>query len=157
MQLDRLDHSILILLQKNCRISTEEMGSQVGLSATACQRRIKKLRETGVIRKEVAILDGIQSGGFVTVIVEVIIHQGGESEIDEIKQEMLKHPEVQQCYYVTGGVDFILIITAENMLEYEKLTRKLFFNNRNIQKFHSTVAMENVKVGLEIPLKLDPY
>jgi Lrp/AsnC family leucine-responsive transcriptional regulator len=66
---------------------------------------------------------------------------------------MLSHEEVQQCYYVTGNADFILIITAQNMHEYEAITQKLFFTNDNIQKFHSNVVMDNVKVGLNIPIK----
>ncbi|NQY33977.1 MAG: Lrp/AsnC family transcriptional regulator [Alteromonadaceae bacterium] len=151
--MDVFDKHILKLLQKNSRITTEEIGHQVGLSATACQRRIKKLRGSGVIQKEVAVLNGSSLGGYVTVIVEIIMKQGGAKTIDEFKAQMLEHEEVQQCYYVTGNVDFILIIAAENMLKYEQLTRKLFFNNLNIQKFHSTVAMESVKIGLNIPLE----
>jgi Lrp/AsnC family transcriptional regulator, leucine-responsive regulatory protein len=65
---------------------------------------------------------------------------------------MLDCEQVQQCFYVAGQSDFILIITAKNMLDYEKLTKKLFFVDDNIQKFTSTVAMENVKVGLDIPI-----
>ena len=151
--MDVFDKHILKLLQKNSRITTEEIGHQVGLSATACQRRIKKLRGSGVIQKEVAVLNGSSLGGYVSVIVEIIMKQGGATTIDEFKAQMLEHEEVQQCYYVTGNVDFILIIAAENMLKYEQLTRKLFFNNLNIQKFHSTVAMESVKIGLNIPLE----
>ena len=150
--MDGFDRKILKLLQENCRITTEELGVQIGLSATACQRRIKKLKDSGNIRKEVAVLDGITAGGYVTVIVEVVMKQGSVKNIDKIKIQMLNNPRVQQCYYVTGNNDFILIVTAENMREYEKLTRELFFSNTNIQKFHSTVVMENVKVGLEIPL-----
>lgn len=150
--MDGLDQKILSRLQNNSRITTEELGSQIGLSATACQRRIKKLRESGTILKEVAVLDGISSGGYVTVIVEVALKQGGASKIEHFKKTMAKNPLVQQCYYVTGNNDFIIIVTAANMLEYEKLTRQLFFDNADVNKFHSTVVMENVKVGLEIPI-----
>jgi len=151
--LDTFDRQILKLLQINSRITSEELGVQVGLSATACQRRIKKLREAKVILKEVAVIDGIAIGGYVTVIVEVILKQGNFKTINTFKQQMLKFPQVQQCYYVTGNTDFILVVIAENMLEYEKLTRELFFNNSNIEKFHSTVVMENVKVGLDVPVE----
>lgn len=150
--MDTFDRQILKSLQKNCRLSTEELGSQVGLSATACQRRIKKLKESGRISKEVAILDGIRVGNYVTVIVEVILKQGSANNIDNFKQQVLDHPQVQQCYYVAGNSDFVLVTTAKNMLEYEKLTRELFFADSTIQKFHSTVVMDNVKVGLDIPL-----
>ncbi len=150
--MDTFDRQLLKILQNNSRITTEELGAQVGLSATACQRRIKKLRQDGVIRKEVAVLDGISLGGYVTVVVEVILTRGGALVIDEFKAKMLSCEAVQQCYYVTGNADFILIITAKNMLAYEQITRDLFFGNENVQKFHSTVVMENVKVGLGIPL-----
>jgi len=149
---DTFDRQILKLLQSNSRITSEQLGDKIGLSATACQRRIKRLREAGVILKEVAVTDGIAVGGYVTVIVEVILQQGSFKRIETFKQRALKCPQVQQCFYVTGNNDFILIVIAENMLEYEKLTRELFFNDSNIKKFHSTVVMENVKTGLDVPV-----
>lgn len=151
--MDNFDHQILKIMQNNCRTSTEQIGAQIGLSATACQRRIKKLREQGIIEKEVAIVESMALGGYVTILVEVIVKRGGSDEIENFKQAMLNHEEVQQCYYVTGNADFILIITAQNMHEYEAITQKLFFTNDNIQKFHSNVVMDNVKVGLNIPIK----
>lgn len=150
--MDNFDHQILKIMQDNCRTSTEQIGAQIGLSATACQRRIKKLRELGIIKKEVAILERNALGGHVTILVEVIVKKGGSDEIEAFKQAMLSHEEVQQCYYVTGNVDFILVITAQNMHEYEAITQKLFFSNDNIQRFHSNVVMDNVKTGLNIPI-----
>ena len=152
MRLDSLNLQLLRLIQTNNRLSTEQMGNQIGLSATAVQRRIKDLRNSGIIRKEVAVLDTIAVGGFVTIIVDVTIKQGGLQNLEVFKNTMLDCLHVQQCYYVTGKNDFIIIITIKNMLEYEKLTRKLFLSNDNIQKFNSTVVMENVKVGLNIPI-----
>lgn len=139
-------------MQSNSRITTGELGHQIGLSATACQRRLKKLRESGVIKKEVAILNDISVGNYVTVIVDVILQQGSAANIERFKSSMLEQPEVQQCFYVAGHSDFILVITAKNMLEYEKLTRTLFFDKPFIQKFHSTVVMDKVKAGLNLPL-----
>lgn len=152
--MDNFDHQILEIMQKNCRTSTEQIGAEIGLSATACQRRIKRLREEGIIEKEVAILDSNTLGNYVTVLVEIIVKYGGSEEIEKFKQSMLSHEEVQQCYYVTGNADFILIITAKNMHEYEAITQKLFFSNNNIQRFHTNVVMDNVKTGLNIPVKL---
>lgn len=150
--MDSFDKKILRQLQENNRISTETLGSIVGLSATACQRRLKKLRSSGVIAKEVAVLNGVEFGNYVTVIVEVFIKQGSEKIIDDFKQRMIAEPNVQQCFYMSGTVDFIVILNANNMLEYEKLTRKLFFHDDNIKKFHSMVTMDKVKVGLDIPI-----
>jgi Lrp/AsnC family transcriptional regulator, leucine-responsive regulatory protein len=150
--MDELDRKILRELQRNNRISSDELGDKIGLSATACQRRLKRLRESKVICKEVAILNGVEFDSYVTVIVEVSVKQGGAEIIENFKTRMLDCEQVQQCFYVAGQSDFILIITAKNMLDYEKLTKKLFFVDDNIQKFTSTVAMENVKVGLDIPI-----
>ncbi|RKF13687.1 Lrp/AsnC family transcriptional regulator [Alginatibacterium sediminis] len=150
--MDDLDKKILGLLQIDNRISSEELGLKIGLSATACQRRLKKLRQSKVIRKEIAVLDGVKLDNYVTVIVEVTLKQGLLNSIDSFKNRMLEYPQVQQCFYVVGQIDFILVVTAKNMLAYEELTRELFFADDNIQKFRSTVSMENVKVGLDIPV-----
>ncbi|TIO55284.1 MAG: Lrp/AsnC family transcriptional regulator, partial [Mesorhizobium sp.] len=61
-------------------------------------------------------------------------------------------PEVQQCYYVTGEADFILVVTVATMADYEALTRRLFFENNNVRRFRTFVAMDRVKVGLEVPV-----
>jgi len=150
--MDVLDKKILEELQKDNRISSENLGEKIGLSATACQRRLKKLRQSKIISKEIAVLNGVEFDNYVTVIVEVTMKRGLADNINSFKNRMLDCEHVQQCFYVTGHADFILIITAKNMLEYEKLTKELFFFDNNIQKFHSTVAMENVKVGLNIPI-----
>ena len=152
VSMDIFDRKILNELQENNRISTDKLGQKIGLSATACQRRLKKLRQSNVITKEVAVLNGVELNNYVTVAVDVVIKQGGANNIECFKKRMLENVHVQQCFYVTGAVDFILIITAKSMLDYEKLTQKLFYCDNNIQKFHSTVVMENVKVGLNIPI-----
>jgi len=150
--MDPFDKKILAALQQNNRLSSQALGQEIGLSATACQRRLNKLRQSGVIAKEVAVLDPVAFDSYVTIIVEVTMKQGGAEPIEAFKQRMLSHQQVQQCYYVAGNTDFILIINATNMPAYEQLTKTLFFADPNVQKFHSTVVMENVKTGLDIPV-----
>lgn len=150
--MDVLNKKILKELQKNNRVSSEKLGQKVGLSATACQRRLKKIRASNVIAKEVAVLNDCELNNYVTIIVEIVMKRGTAHAIDGFKQIVLDHPHVQQCFYITGKADFILVITSKNMLEYEKLTKTLLLSNPDIQKFHSTVVMENVKRGLDIPI-----
>ena len=150
--LDQFDVAILSLLQDDNRLTSEAIAEQVGLSPTACQRRIKRLRAEGAIAAEVAVLDPDLVGGRITLIVQVILAHGRADIIDSFKREMRAIPEVQQCYYVTGESDFILIVTAEDIASYERLTRRIFFGNPNIQKFQTIVVMDSVKVGLKIPL-----
>lgn len=150
--MDAFDHQLLKLMQANTRRTTEEIGQQIGLSATAVQRRLKTLRQSGVIEKEIAVLSPTELGSYILVIVEVVLAQGGNPAINNFKKKALNYPEVQQCYYVAGKNDFILVIATKNMQRYDTLTQELFLDDKSILKFHSNVVMGNVKVSLEVPL-----
>jgi len=152
MKLDDFDLSILRLLQKNVRLKSEVIAEQVGLSATACQRRIKRLREQGVIDAEIAVLKPGAVGGWVTLLVQVVLDRGGAHSVNDFKRQMRDAPEVQQCYYVTGEYDFVLVVLARDMSEYDQLTQRVFFENALIRKFNTIVCMENVKTTLSLPL-----
>ncbi|MHA2939009.1 Lrp/AsnC family transcriptional regulator [Vibrio sp. RC27] len=150
--MDDFDRQILKSVQDNNKKTSEELGIEIGLSATAIQRRIKRLKEFGVISKEVAILDSDQLGGFVTIVVDVVMVKGGASVIERFKRKVCDHPEVQQCYYIAGEKDFVVIITAESMQRYQAITRELFLDDDTILKFTSNVAMQSVKIGLTVPI-----
>lgn len=151
MHMGSFDYQLLNLMQSNTRRTTEEMGQLIGLSATAVQRRLKTLRQSGVIEKEIAVLSTVELGGHILVIVEVVLVQGGSSVVDNFKKKTLAYPEVQQSYYVAGDNDFILVIATKSMQRYDIITQELFLNDKTILKFHSNVVMGNVKVSLEVP------
>lgn len=150
--LDNLDRKILERLQNNCRITTEELGHDIGLSATACQRRIKRLRQAGVIEKEVAILNPDGISDYVTLIVQVTMKEGCAHYLDRFKEKVLMYAEIQQCYYVAGNMDFVLIVTANSMKQYDQLSRDLFSSDVNVQKFETIVVMDCFKAGLNFPI-----
>lgn len=148
--LDEFDLKILKILQHDSAVPQRQIGEQVNLSAPSVQRRIKRMEREGVITGQVAILDPVCVGLPLTIIVEVelIVETGGH--IDEIKQDFLKADEVQQCYYVTGEIDFVLIVIVSDMAEYESLTRRLFFGNNNIKKFRTFVTMDRTKTSTSV-------
>lgn len=150
--MDSFDIEILKALQVDSRISTETLGHKIGLSASACQRRIKKLKEGGVIQKEVAVLDREKLPGYITVIVDVTLEKGGEKSLDRIIERLDKEPQVQQFYYTSGDVDFVVIVVTQSMGDFDRLSRRLFMSNTNVKKFSSKVAIKLNKVGMEIPL-----
>lgn len=150
--LDHFDRLILREMQRDCRQSSEQIADIVALSATAVQRRIKRLRETGVIHSEQAIIDGASLGFPLRVIVQVCLTHGGAESLANFKQRCLALAEIQQCYYVTGDYDFVLIITVHDMSHYERLTQNLFLDNPAIQKFQTLVVMDAVKMSLQIPI-----
>ena len=150
--MDSFDCAILKALQANSRISTEQLGNEVGLSASACQRRIKKLKAMGIIQREVAILDRDKLSGYTTVIIDVVLEQGGEAALDNFIEMLDNESRIQQFYYTAGEVDFVLIIVVKDMAEYDQLTRRLLMANANVKKFSSKVAIRSNKLGLEVPL-----
>ena len=153
--LDEFDLAILDLLQKDSTVPQRKIGELVNLSAPAVPRRIKRLQESGVIQANIAVIDPAAMGLPITIIVEVHIANERYDLINAIKRSFLEAPEVQQCYQVTGEADFVLVVVVASMSDYEALTRRLFYDNPNVTKFKSLVAMDRVKIGLSLPLRRD--
>jgi DNA-binding Lrp family transcriptional regulator len=149
---DQFDRSILKLLQQDSGISTEAIGHHVGLSSSACQRRIKKLKASGIVEKTVTLLNRNKLNRFATIIVDVLLEKGGEKRLDEVVQKLHEDPRVQQIYYTAGEVDLVLVIVVEDMPSFDRFTRELLMSDSNIQKFHSKVVIQSPKIGLDIPL-----
>jgi len=150
--LDRFDLAILDILQRDNATPQRAIGAAVNLSAPAVQRRIRRMEEQGVIKANVAVVDPARVGRPITIFVEVELESERAELIDRAKRRFADAPEVQQCYYVTGEADFILVITVPTMGDYEALTRRLFFGDENVRRFRTLVAMDRVKVGLAVPV-----
>lgn len=150
--IDKFDKDILNLVQENNRLTTETISEQVGLSPAAVQRRLKVLREKGVIAADVAVISQDAVGKPMTFIVQISLERERIDLFDDFKKRMRNNPQVQQCYYVTGTSDFIVILTAADMAEYEVFTQKFFFDDSNIKNFCTSVVLSRVKTGLTIDL-----
>jgi Lrp/AsnC family transcriptional regulator, leucine-responsive regulatory protein len=153
--LDRFDLRILEILQNDNKTSQRAIGDQVNLSAPAVQRRIKSMEEAGVITANVAVVDPTSVGQSITIVVEVNVESERIDLLDAAKASFSAAPEVQQCYYVTGESDFILVVTVPTMSHYESLTRRIFFENGNIKRFRTLVVMDRVKATLGVPIHAD--
>lgn len=149
--LDTFDRKILEILQRDNTTPQRAIGVAVNLSAPAVQRRIKRMTEEGVIRANVAVVDPAAVGQAITIFVEVEVISETAEQIEQAKREFAAAPQIQQCYYVTGEADFILVIVVPTMADYEVLTRRLFFGNNNVKRFRTFVAMDRIKVGLAVP------
>ncbi|MEY9196177.1 Lrp/AsnC family transcriptional regulator [Sinorhizobium sp. CCBAU 05631] len=150
-QLDAFDRQILEILQRDNTTPQRTIGEAVNLSAPAVQRRIKRMTEQGVIRANIAVIDPAAVGQAITIFVEVELISETAEQIEQAKREFAAAPEIQQCYYVTGEADFVLVIVVPSMADYEALTRRLFFGNNNVKRFRTFVAMDRIKVGLSVP------
>jgi DNA-binding Lrp family transcriptional regulator len=153
--MDQFDRKILALYQNDTRRIAEAIGSDVGLSDAAVQRRLKSLRAQGVIRHEIAVLDPEALGYPIICIVALTMVAGPNPrrQLDRFKREMIATPDVQQCYHVTGATDFILIIAVTSMEAFAEFVRKYFEGNEYVARFETHVVLDRVKTGLALPIQ----
>jgi len=151
VELDDFDRRLLDALQADNRRTGEELADIVGLSAAACLRRAQRLRDEKVIERDVSILAPEALGRRLTMIVLVTLERESPDVVDAFKRSMRQAPEVMQCYYVTGAADFVLVLTADDMADYEAFTRRYLFE-RNVRRFETMAVMDRVKIGTAIPM-----
>lgn len=149
-KLDSHDRAILRILQRDNKTPQRRIGEAVNLSAAAVQRRIAAMEAAGIIQRNVAIVDTQAAAMTITSIVEVQMVNEHQHTAAAARALFQATPEVQQCYYVTGGISFVLVIVAPDMPAYEALTRRLFNENEAVASFRSLIALDRVKTGSEI-------
>jgi Lrp/AsnC family leucine-responsive transcriptional regulator len=155
VNLDEFDLRILSFVQRNNRLSAEEIADKACLSPSAVQRRLRRLRRNGVIEADVSIIAPAAIGRDLVVIVEVVLEREKADILAAFKELMLNAPEVMQCYYITGEADFVLIMTAKNMPDYEAFARRFFSENPDVRRFRTSIVISRVKSGLTLPLETD--
>lgn len=150
--LDSFDRKILNLMQSNNLLPCGKISELVSLSLPAVARRLQRLRKEGVIAGDMSVVNQECVGVPLTIIVHVSVENEAVDQLDAMRDRFVRCPQVQQCYYVTGEVDFVLIILVRDMAEYEALTRSLFFDSGNVKHFRTFVSMQRVKVSLRVPI-----
>ena len=150
VQLDSFDIKLLTALQENNQRTSEELGGLVNLSPAACLRRIRRLRETGVISADVSVVAPEVLGRRMTMIVVVALERDQHDLTDAFMVSMRATPQVTQCYYVTGQADFVLVISVRDMDDYDIFTRSFFAANRNVKRFDTMVVMQRAKFEMGV-------
>ncbi len=154
--IDGIDRKILEVLQRDASLSNAQIASQVGLSVSPCWRRIQRLEREGVIRGRVALLDPAKLGFGVVVFASVKLSSHGRQALPEFESAIREHPEVLECYTVTGEVDFILRIVTQDMHTYEDFLRHHLLQMPTVAEVHSTIALTQVKYTTSLPLERLP-
>ncbi|WP_345335639.1 Lrp/AsnC family transcriptional regulator [Ferrimonas pelagia] len=152
MELDRLDRRILVQLQRNNKIANIELAAEVGLSPPACLKRVKRLREGGVIKADVSLVDPELAGNSMTLIVSIEMERDRADIYRLFSQTILKAPEVTQCYQISGSYDFMLIVCVKDIQTYEDFVENTLRTDFNIRKFHTSVSLRTVKFETAIDL-----
>jgi len=151
--LDSFDRAILRIVQRDNRMPQREIAAAVNLSTAAVQRRISAMESAGIIAANVAMVDPLAIGLTITAIVEVYLRDERSTTVDAAKAIFRAAPEVQQCYYTTGGTSFVLVVVTKTMQTYEAFIRQRFEENETVKSFRTLVVIDRVKTQTELAIE----
>jgi Lrp/AsnC family leucine-responsive transcriptional regulator len=154
MELDAFDRRLLDALQQDSRRTGDQLAEIVGLSPAACLRRAQRLREAGVIEREVAIVAPAALGRRVSVLVLVALERDRPDAVDSFHRTMARAEEVQQCYSITGVFDLALLLAVPDMDAYNDFIKR-FFHEKPVKRFETMVVLERVKFTTALPIADD--
>jgi Lrp/AsnC family leucine-responsive transcriptional regulator len=149
-ELDEFDLKLLDALQENNQRTSDELADLVHLSPASCLRRARRLREIKAIVADVSIVAPEVTGPRMTMIVLVSFEREQYEVVDAFKVAMRAHPQVTQCYYVTGSSDFVMVVSVRDIADYEAFTQRVFFENRNVKRFETMVVMSCSKFDVGV-------
>ena len=153
IKLDRIDKKILTLMQSNARISNLELADSVGLSATPCSRRVKRLEESGIIDKHVTLLKPAVLGLNLTVMIGISMDRHTPDRFDKFEQAIAALPEVLECLIVAGqSADFLLKVVVRDMQHYEKFLLGQLTKLDGVTGVHSSFVLREVFKKTALPL-----
>lgn len=153
--LDDFDHRLLALLQEDADRTLTALGEDVGLSASAVQRRIARYRGSGLLH-QISVLDPALLGNPVLAIVWVTMEREPTSQLKAFQKRMRAAPEVQQCYQVAGEQDYLVIMATPSLADYRRAAERLFKDDGNIRRYDTHLVFETVKHGLALPTRNAP-
>ena len=159
-ELDALDLQLLKQLQVDCSLNNQVLAERMNVSPPTCLRRVKRLREAGLIEREIAVLsaDTVAQvvGHGLTAVVEITLDRQDQAALEAFEQRVLQEDAVQQCYRVSPGPDFCLVVHAADMPGYLALTQRLFTSDANVRNVKTFFSIKRSKFGAQLPLPVSP-
>jgi len=152
INIDQTDRRILQLLQTEPGINAGAVGERIGLSQSACWRRIQRLRDDGVIKDQPVILDPQKVGLSAIVFAQVKLTSHGRGNLNDFAEAVRRYPEVLDCYVVLGNVDFLLRIVAEDIKGYERFIYDKLSQLPGVQEVNSSMALSEIKHTTVLPI-----
>jgi len=153
VKLDRTDKRILTLMQSNARISNLELAEQVGLSPTPCSRRVKRLEDSGLIRRHVTLLDQALLGLNITAIIGITMDRHTPDRFESFERQVREFPEVIECSIVTGqAADYLLKAVLPDMAYYEEFLLGRLTRIEGVTGVHSSFVLRKIVDKTELPL-----
>lgn len=149
--MDAIDRKIISLLQENSETPVHEIAAQVNLSVTPCWRRIQKLKESGVFRKQVALCDPAKLNCGVTVFISVRTSRHSQEWLDNFAQHVVDIPEVVEFYRMSGDVDYLIRVVVPDIGSYDAVYKRLI-RIADLHDVSSSFAMQQIKYTTALPV-----
>ncbi|MDP5241100.1 Lrp/AsnC family transcriptional regulator [Uliginosibacterium sp. 31-16] len=150
--MDNTDLRILAQLQTDASLTNQELAERVHVSPATCLRRVKRLEEAGIIERRVAILSPEKLGAGLTAIIEVTLDQQAAERLAAFETRAAADAAVQQCYRVSSGPDFVLILQVRDMEAYNQTAQRLFAADANVRNVRAFFSVHRAKFGTQITL-----
>ncbi len=149
IELDAADLKLLDALQRDASLSNQALAAQLHMSPPTCLRRVKRLRDAGLVERDIAILSADRlahvTGAGLTAIVEITLDRQGAEMLDAFEQRVSDDEAVQQCYRVSPGPDFVLMVHVRDMPAYLALAQRLFTGDANVRNVKAFFATKRAK------------
>lgn len=154
MELDRTDYQIMDLLQNDARLMNKQIAAEVGLAASSCHERIKRLWAAGVLKETKTIVEPSMLGYELSIVVMAKISKHGQINIDALMDRLIALPEIQQVHLVTGQFDLIVYMIAKNMNHLKEVARAAFSDTEDISAYETSITFDS-RTDFGVPLRPD--
>lgn len=151
--LDSTDWAILAQLQDDARIANVDLARAVHLSPSPCLARLRKLEESGYIRRHVTLLDPVKLGLTVSVFIQVRLEKQVEKSLETFERAIRERPEVMECYLMTGTSDYLLRVVVPDVPSFERFVVDFLSRITGIGNIQSSFALKQVKYETALPLE----
>ena len=152
LALDATDLRILEQLQRDASLTNQALAAAVHTSAATCLRRVKRLEDAGVIERRIALLSPAKLGAGLSAIIEVTLDRQGAEHLAAFEARAVAQPQVQQCYRVSPGPDFVVVVQLPDMAAYHDLVQRLFTQDANVRNVKAFFSVHRAKFEPAIQL-----
>lgn len=147
MDLDTFDHRILRVLRVDGRISNAALADSVGLSQSACLRRLRALEAGGIIRGYAALIDEPSEAAPTVVVIQITLERQTEDHLNRFEAAVKKCPEVRECYLMGGAADYLLRVETDGTAGYERIHKEVLSRLPGVARIHSSFAIRTIVRG----------
>ncbi len=153
MKLDRKDRAILQALQRDSRVTMQQLAAITGMSTSACWRRVRALEEAGVIDRYAALVNPRKAGFSLSSMTLVSLVRHEEKNVENFVKEVARHPEVLECFATSGEADFHLRVVVEDIDAYNRFLDNFIFRLPGVSQVRSNIVLKEIKVDTALPFR----